>query len=79
MCSANLNCDLDLVKLCLNVRKTIYNPSKFPCLELGVKKPSKMMVKIFSTGKMTILGAYSESHSRQVALKMARISRKLGH
>lgn len=60
--TANLNQNLDLLKLGNNCRNAQYNPKRFAALILRIKEP-RTTALIFKNGKMVITGAKSEMES----------------
>ncbi|MFP3143523.1 MAG: TATA-box-binding protein [Caldisphaera sp.] len=58
--SANLNVVVDLEKAAFTLPKSMYEPEQFPGLIYRMEKP-RVVLLIFSSGKMVITGAKRES------------------
>ncbi|MEB2793760.1 MAG: TATA-box-binding protein [Caldisphaeraceae archaeon] len=58
--SANLNVIVDLEKAAYTLAKSMYEPEQFPGLIYRMEKP-RVVLLIFSSGKMVITGAKRES------------------
>ena len=77
--TATLNCQLDLEHLCTCLRNAIYNPFKFPALNLSIKEPSHMNVKIFRNGKIIVTGAKKEEDTHEAVQMLVKAIRKVGY
>lgn len=65
--TANLNHNLDLLKIGNHCRNAQYNPKRFAALIMRLKEPTRTTALIFKNGKMVITGAKSEMDSEQAA------------
>ena len=64
VCTADLNCKLNLKEIALQLENCNYNAKKFPGLSLKLKEPKTTGV-LFSSGKMVCLGAKTEEESKK--------------
>lgn len=76
--TVNLRIPIDLKKVALSARNAEYNPKKFAAVIMRIREP-RCTGLIFSTGKMVVTGAKSESQARLGARKFAAIVKKLGY
>ncbi|MEM2895999.1 MAG: TATA-box-binding protein [Candidatus Bathyarchaeia archaeon] len=58
--SADLKCRVDLEDLALVLKRTVYEPDQFPGLIYSMENP-KVVMLIFSSGKLICTGANSEN------------------
>ena len=77
--AASLGCDVDLAYLGRNLRNTVYNPYKFPALDLFIKEPTYMNVRVFKSGMVRVTGAKNEEDCRDAMEGLARAVRNIGY
>ncbi|GFU45479.1 TATA-box-binding protein [Nephila pilipes] len=77
VCSVDLGCKLDLLKIALRLRNAEYNPKRFHAVIMRILEP-KTAALIFRSGKIVVTGARSEAASHLAARKYARLIQKLG-
>jgi transcription initiation factor TFIID TATA-box-binding protein len=67
--SANLHQNIDLQSIARAFPTVEYKPDQFPGLVYRLKKPSTAVL-VFSTGKLIVAGAKSESRAKRAVLKL---------
>jgi len=67
--SASLGGKIDLEKSVYQLEKTIYEPEQFPGLIYRMDQP-KVVILIFSTGKLVITGAKKEQEVHEAVNKL---------
>lgn len=75
--SANLNEEVILEKAAYILRNSMYEPEQFPGLIYRMSDP-RVVLLIFSSGKMVITGAKSEEEVAEVVHKLYRILKECG-
>jgi len=75
--TANLGCKLDLKEIASRARNAEYNPRRFAAVIMRIRDP-KTTALVFSSGKMVVTGAKSETQSSDAARKFSEIIRKIG-
>ncbi len=75
--SANLGVEIDLEKAAYLLPNTMYEPEQFPGLIHRMKEP-KVVLLIFSSGKMVITGAKSEEDVQKAVYSIYEKLRELG-
>lgn len=73
--SADLNCKVDLEDLALILKRTVYEPDQFPGLIYSMEDP-KIVMLIFSSGKLICTGAKSEKDLIKAVEKLKGIIKK---
>lgn len=76
--TTNLGTALDLKSIAMKARNAEYNPKRFTAVIMRIREP-KTTALIFSTGKVVVTGAKSETESSRASRKFARIVRKIGY
>lgn len=76
--TTNLGVQLDLKTIALRARNAEYNPKRFAAVIMRIREP-KTTALIFSSGKIVVTGAKSESESTKASRKYAKIVYKLGY
>ncbi|KAK2962695.1 putative TATA-box-binding protein [Blattamonas nauphoetae] len=74
--SATCNIELDLKFLAEKIGNAIYNPRKFPAMNIKLKDP-KSTVLMFKNGRIVITGARSVEDTRQALKKVKRMMKSL--
>lgn len=77
MCTVDLGCPLDLLKIANNSYNVEYEPKKFNPVVMRLREP-KSTALIFSSGKIVCTGTKNEESARISARRFARIIQKLG-
>ncbi|XP_054708122.1 uncharacterized protein LOC129217807 [Uloborus diversus] len=77
VCSVDLGCTLDLLKIALRLRNAEYNPKRFHAVVMRILEP-RTAALIFRTGRIVVTGARSEAAAHLAARKYARLIQKLG-
>ncbi|GIY99969.1 TATA-box-binding protein [Caerostris extrusa] len=77
VCSVDLGCKLELLKIALHLRNAEYNPRRFHAVIMRILDP-KTACLIFRSGKIVVTGARSEDAAHLAARKYARLIQKLG-
>ena len=72
VCTANLNCKLNLKEIALQANNVKYEPKKFTGLIMKIKKP-KATALIFPNGKIVCLGTKNEQEAKLACRKFAKI------
>ncbi len=75
--SANLGVEIDLEKAAYLLPNTMYEPEQFPGLIHRMKEP-KVVLLIFSSGKMVITGAKSEEDVQKAVYSIYERLKELG-
>jgi len=75
--SANLGVEIDLEKAAYLLPNTMYEPEQFPGLIHRMKEP-KVVLLIFSSGKMVITGAKSEEDVQRAVYSIYEKLKELG-
>ncbi len=75
--SANLGVEIDLEKAAYLLPNTMYEPEQFPGLIHRMKEP-KVVLLIFSSGKMVITGAKSEEDVQKAVYSIYEKLKELG-
>ncbi len=75
--SANLNVEVNLEKAAFELPNTMYEPEQFPGLIHRMSDP-KVVLLIFSSGKMVITGAKSEEDVQRAVLNIYKKLEELG-
>jgi len=75
--SANLGVEIDLEKAAYLLPNTMYEPEQFPGLIHRMKEP-KVVLLIFSSGKMVITGAKSEEDVQRAVYSIYKKLKELG-
>ena len=78
VCTANLNCSLNLREIALQAKNAEYNPKRFSALITKIREP-KSTCLIFSSGKIVCLGTKNEENSKKACRKFAKIIKSLGY
>ena len=78
VCTANLNCRLNLKAIALQANNVKYEPKKFSGLIMKIKEP-KATALIFQTGKMVCLGTKNEEQAKTACKTFAKIIKKIGY
>ncbi|RLE55264.1 MAG: TATA-box-binding protein [Thermoprotei archaeon] len=75
--SANLHAEVDIEKAALLLENCMYEPEQFPGLIYRMDEP-RVVLLIFSSGKMVCTGAKKEDQVREAVEKIYYILRDLG-
>ena len=78
VCTANLNCKLDLREIALQAKNVEYNPKRFSALIMDIKEP-KSRVKVFSNGIIQSSGTPTVEQSKNACRKCAKDIKKFGY
>ena len=76
VCTADLNCKLNLKEIALQAYNVKYEPKKFTGLIMKIKKP-KATALIFPNGKIVCLGTKNEQQANLACRKFAKIINNL--
>jgi len=69
--SAGLGGTIDLEKAAYSLKRSMYEPEQFPALIYRMEEP-KVVILIFSTGKLVITGAKKEEEIYRAAAKLQK-------
>ena len=80
VCTANLNCKLDLKEIAIakTIKNAEYSSKKFSALRLKIKEP-KTTILIFVNGKIVCLGGKSVEESEKACHKVEELLKDLGY
>jgi len=73
--SASLGCRLDLTKIAQSCWNCEYDPKRFHALIFRTRDP-RATLRVFSSGKMIVMGTKSEEDSQKVARRFAQMITK---
>ncbi|KAK9507313.1 hypothetical protein O3M35_007198 [Rhynocoris fuscipes] len=77
VCTVNLGCHLDLLKINTRTRNSEYNPRRFCGVVMRLLSPRSTAL-VFGSGKIVVTGVRHEEHAVLASRKFARIIQKLG-
>jgi transcription initiation factor TFIID TATA-box-binding protein len=75
--SANLRAGVDLEKAAFLLENAMYEPEQFPGLIYRMKEP-KVVLLIFSSGKVVCTGAKKEEEVREAVMKVYQMLKEYG-
>jgi transcription initiation factor TFIID TATA-box-binding protein len=75
--SANLRAGVDLEKAAFLLENAMYEPEQFPGLIYRMKEP-KVVLLIFSSGKVVCTGAKKEEEVREAVMKVYQLLKEYG-
>jgi len=75
--SANLRAGVDLEKAAFLLENAMYEPEQFPGLIYRMKEP-KVVLLIFSSGKVVCTGAKREEEVREAVMKVYQMLKEYG-
>ena len=75
--SANLRAGVDLEKAAFMLENSMYEPEQFPGLIYRMREP-KVVLLIFSSGKVVCTGAKKEEEVREAVMKLYKTLKEYG-
>lgn len=76
MGSADVGCKLDLRRLALTLRNTMYQPKRHPALKVRLRDPPSSIL-VYSSGKMNCVGCKSDADCHRALHSVAKQIKKI--